>query len=174
MHGGKGWGSHTKPPCCQCLCIATGRQAHPFQQQGLLHWTFGCCPSERDPSSSKLIFKCVMSHRLSVPSATAGRPRYSLVFKLVMVPRQRGEGGAGSAGMAAAAPGSGEGSDCCCIARPEWGRPVAFGSSAKAERLLAAAARKRRAEEMAEMAEVNQVAAAGATACAGTVGGHLT
>ncbi len=70
-------------------------------------------------------------HRLSVPSGAAGRPRYSLVFKLVMLPR--------------------EADGACSIARPEWGRPVAFGSAAKAEALVKQMARKRRAEAQAEV-----------------------
>jgi hypothetical protein len=52
-------------------------------------------------------------HRLSPPSRAAGRPRYSLVWKLVFLPRRPGQPLA------------------CCIARPEWGRPTPFGSAAR-------------------------------------------
>ncbi|PNH11163.1 Ankyrin repeat domain-containing protein [Tetrabaena socialis] len=62
-------------------------------------------------------------HRLSVPSlAAGGRPRYSLVWKLVFVPRlptQR-----------------------VSLARPEWGKPTPFGSAAVLERLALLAAAK--------------------------------
>ncbi|GAX85444.1 hypothetical protein CEUSTIGMA_g12860.t1 [Chlamydomonas eustigma] len=66
-------------------------------------------------------------HRLSAPSLAAGRPRYSLVFKLVMLPRYSDQ--------------------ACCLAKPEWGRPTAFGSAAKAETLVRNAARKRKLDE---------------------------
>lgn len=49
-------------------------------------------------------------HRLSVPSAAAGRPRYSLVWKLVFCARD------------AVTP---------CIAQPAWGVPVDFGTAAR-------------------------------------------
>ncbi|KAL6749804.1 hypothetical protein V8C86DRAFT_2833540 [Haematococcus lacustris] len=62
-------------------------------------------------------------HRLSPPSQAAGRPRYSLVWKLVFTSRVPGAS--------------------CCIARPEWGEPVAFGSAAKAVRAVKELARKR-------------------------------
>jgi hypothetical protein len=54
-------------------------------------------------------------HRLSPPSAIAGRPRYSLVWKLLFIPRTSKQR--------------------CCIARPEWGRPIPFGSEARVEQL---------------------------------------
>jgi len=46
-------------------------------------------------------------HRLSAPSAAAGRPRYSLVWKLLFMPRRRGE--------------------AASIHLPEWGPPTLFG-----------------------------------------------
>ncbi len=49
-------------------------------------------------------------HRLSVPSRAAGRPRYSLVWKLVFWARD---------------------GDACRLARPAWGEPVHFGSAAR-------------------------------------------
>ena len=54
-----------------------------------------------------------ISHRLSPPSAGAGRPRYSLAWKLALIPRSS--------------------SQRCSIALPEWGRPSAFGSAARLE-----------------------------------------
>ena len=68
-------------------------------------------------------------HRLSVPSRDASQPRYSLVFKLVMVPRREGA--------------------VCSLSKPEWGRPTAFGSAARAERLVEQAAKRRRLELLA-------------------------
>eukprot|EP00879_Flechtneria_rotunda_P012225 GHRR01012767.1.p1 GENE.GHRR01012767.1~~GHRR01012767.1.p1 ORF type:complete len:420 (+),score=129.30 GHRR01012767.1:107-1366(+) len=59
-------------------------------------------------------------HRLSTPSASAGRPRYSLVWKVVMWPKQQGA--------------------ACSIARPEWGRRTYFGSAAHVEQAAKAAA----------------------------------
>lgn len=55
-----------------------------------------------------------VTHRLSPPSLTANRPRFSLVLKLVLLPRDAAGGR-------------------LCVARREWGRPVAFGSAAKME-----------------------------------------
>lgn len=50
-------------------------------------------------------------HRLSAPSRLAESwPRYSLVWKLVFLPKSAGQ--------------------TCCIARPEWGRPTDIGSAA--------------------------------------------
>jgi hypothetical protein len=52
-----------------------------------------------------------LSHRISVPSRMAGgRARYSLVWKLLFVPRRRDQ--------------------TACIARPEWGPAQQFGSAA--------------------------------------------
>lgn len=66
--------------------------------------------------------------RLSAPSAAAGRPRYSLVWKLVMLPKQAG----GS----------------CSLARPEWGPPTYFGSAADVRQAaIVAAGRKRQATD---------------------------
>ena len=49
-----------------------------------------------------------VSHRLSAPSELAeGRPRYSLVWKLIFVPRKPGQIPA-------------------TISRPEWGPPTTF------------------------------------------------
>ena len=54
-----------------------------------------------------------ISHRLSPPSSTARRPRYSIAWKLAFVPRSSAQR--------------------CSIALPEWGRPSAFGSAARLE-----------------------------------------
>lgn len=50
-------------------------------------------------------------HRLSAPSPFAGRPRFSLVWKLVFVPRSAQQ--------------------TACLARPEWGPPTSFASAAR-------------------------------------------
>lgn len=56
-------------------------------------------------------------HRLSMPALAAGSlPRYSLVWKLVFVPTRAGQQ--------------------VTLARPEWGRPTAFGSAAVLERVV--------------------------------------
>ena len=60
-------------------------------------------------------------HRLSQPSRQAGRPRYSLVWKLALMPRPAT--GRVRLGEAAEA-------QLGSIARPEWGRPMPFGSAA--------------------------------------------
>lgn len=62
-------------------------------------------------------------HRLSAPSREAKRPRFSLVWKLVFLPSSSGQS--------------------CCIARPEWGAPVYFGSAARVRELRDAISRKR-------------------------------
>ena len=64
-------------------------------------------------------------HRLSAPSRLAGRPRYRLVWKLALLPRPR-VGRRAGAGAGAAE----EEAPPCSIARPEWGRPMPFGSAA--------------------------------------------
>mmetsp|Transcript_898 Transcript_898/g.3267 ORF Transcript_898/g.3267 Transcript_898/m.3267 type:complete len:376 (+) Transcript_898:52-1179(+) len=56
-------------------------------------------------------------HRLSTPSMTARRPRYSLVWKLVFVPKSADE-------------------RMRTLARPEWGSGVFFGSAAHADEAL--------------------------------------
>jgi hypothetical protein len=59
-------------------------------------------------------------HRASEPSAAAnGAPRFSLVLKLAMVPRDGHEAALSRAGY--------------CLSRPEWGCPVSFGSAARVE-----------------------------------------
>ena len=106
-----------------------------FQHLGsLLGSIAGCHPSTIDMHKPFMSLCQILSpwsqdiiHRLSVPSRDAGRPRYSLVFKLVMVPRNDGRG-------------------TCNLSRPEWGRPTAFGSAARAERLVELAAKKRKLE----------------------------
>ncbi len=53
-------------------------------------------------------------HKLNPPTRAAGaRPRYSLVFKLVFMPRQPGQR--------------------MSLERRDWGRPVPFGSAAALE-----------------------------------------
>ena len=68
-------------------------------------------------------------HRLSPPSQLAGGcPRYSLVWKLVFLPKQTAQQ--------------------CSIARPEWGSPTNLGSAARLQnvkRMLAASGHKRSA-----------------------------
>ena len=77
-----------------------------------------------------------IAHRLVPPSTAAGRPRYSLVWKLVMW--QRG-GGAGPPPA---------------LWRPEWGLPTYFGSAGRvreaARRAAAAAAAAAAVEKGAE------------------------
>lgn len=62
-----------------------------------------------------------VAHRLSTPSASAGRPRYSLVWKLVMLPKPLVQRGSITSGAG--------------IARKEWGQPVYFGSAAHVVRV---------------------------------------
>ena len=75
-----------------------------------------------------------VTHRVSPPSALAGRPRYSLVWKLVFFPKRavgvridmtrfRTEDGAGPSGSGGPSP--------TTIARPEWGVPSPIGSAAR-------------------------------------------
>jgi probable phosphoglycerate mutase len=96
-----------------------------------------------DPATGTGVFvrpspgRCVLAdqdvlHRLSTPSRRAGRPRYSLVWKLALVPRPAPPGGARARAAAAAAIAAGEGEEqaLTSVARPEWGRPMPFGSAA--------------------------------------------
>jgi hypothetical protein len=55
-----------------------------------------------------------IAHRISPPSALAGQPRYSLVWKLVFFPVER----------------PGRAPPESTLARPEWGPPTRLGSSA--------------------------------------------
>lgn len=76
------------------------------------------------PGRALLIDQDLM-HRVSAPLAPAGaRPRFSLVWKLALLPRRPGQ--------------------ALCLARPEWGPPASFGSAARVDavkRALAAEAR---------------------------------
>ncbi len=72
-----------------------------------------CCRACSGPSSHTQD----VLHRLSMPALAAGSlPRYSLVWKLVLVPTRAGQQ--------------------VTLARPEWGRPTAFGSAAVLERVV--------------------------------------
>ncbi len=68
-----------------------------------------------------------MPHRISAPSRDAPGPRYSLVWKLVFVPKDRPAGqqqqGQQQGHEPAAAP------PYQSICRPEWGEPVRIGSA---------------------------------------------
>lgn len=65
-------------------------------------------------------------HRVSTPSQLAGsRPRYSLVWKLVFMPRAAQQQ--------------------CCIAKASWGPPTALGSAARVESIKREMLRKRKA-----------------------------
>ncbi len=75
----------------------------------------GCGLFVRPKQGRVVLMDQDVTHRLSAPSATAGRPRYSLVWKLLFCPRSAEQR--------------------CCIARPEWGRPTPFGSAARVEQL---------------------------------------
>eukprot|EP00775_Hariotina_reticulata_P003171 gene3171-biopygen4832 len=107
-----------------------------------------------------VLFDQDITHRLSAPSPAAGRPRYSLVMKLVMLPKKAGA--------------------ACSIARPEWGQPTYFGSAGQVHRAArqaaaadAAGCRKRpaasqagAAAELAEAACSSSYATGMAASCA--------
>lgn len=64
-----------------------------------------------------VLFDQDLMHRVVPPSAAAGgRPRFSLVWKLALLPRLPGA--------------------ALCLARPEWGQPSAFGSAARVGAVL--------------------------------------
>lgn len=66
-------------------------------------------------------------HRVSTPSQLAGaRPRYSLVWKLVFMPKGADQQ--------------------CCIAKASWGAPTALGSAAKIQSIHRSMLLKRKAE----------------------------
>ena len=66
-------------------------------------------------------------HRVSTPSQLAGaRPRYSLVWKLVFMPKTAAQQ--------------------CCIAKPAWGAPTAIGSAAKIQSIQRSLLLKRKSE----------------------------
>lgn len=71
------------------------------------------------PSPGRLVLMDQdMPHRISQPSQHASGPRYSLVWKLVLIPKQD----TSSRVSAGAVP-------PCTISRPEWGHPMRFGSA---------------------------------------------
>ena len=66
-------------------------------------------------------------HRVSTPSQLAGRrPRYSLVWKLVFMPKTADQQ--------------------CCIAKPSWGAPTAIGSAAKIQSIKRSMLLKRKSD----------------------------
>lgn len=91
--------------------VAVSAAANHQQMQQWLNCVVMCLPLYM-----QVLLDQDITHRLSTPSSAAGRPRYSLVWKLVMFPKQPG----GS----------------CCTAKPEWGRPTYFGSAAHVERAV--------------------------------------
>ncbi|KAI8463534.1 MAG: hypothetical protein J3K34DRAFT_142799 [Monoraphidium minutum] len=62
-----------------------------------------------------------IAHRISAPSKAAPGPRYSLVWKLLLWPRDAATGAGG---------GSGGGGGARGLSRPEWGPPQRIGSAA--------------------------------------------
>ena len=80
--------------------------------------------------SNTNVLVCVMQdvlHRVSTPSQLAGaRPRYSLVWKLVFMPKTADQQ--------------------CCIAKPSWGLPTAIGSAAKIQSIKRSMLLKRKSE----------------------------
>lgn len=66
-------------------------------------------------------------------AAAGGRPRFSLVWKLALLPRRPGQ--------------------ALCLARPEWGPPMSFGSAARVDavkRQLAAEQRQQQQQHKSE------------------------
>ena len=66
------------------------------------------------PGRAVLMHQDVL-HRVSTPSALACRPRYSLVWKLIFLPRPRSDSDRSTVAAARET-----------ICRPEWGEPVRF------------------------------------------------
>lgn len=101
--------------------------------------------------------------RLSPPSVTAGRPRYSLVWKLVMLPKAAPHkpcvtGYTGDTGDArldtstrseilrsqitgSLSTSSGPGG-AVCLSRPEWGEPIYLGSARRMQELVKATGKR--------------------------------
>lgn len=76
------------------------------------------------PGRAVLLDQDIM-HRVSPPSSAAeGRARFSLVWKLALLPRLPGQ--------------------ALCLARPEWGPPVSFGSAARVDAVKRQLAAERR------------------------------
>ena len=105
----------------QACCLQTQTQAHfkllLFEQQLVAVQVYG----------SNDMFAVVQDilHRVSTPSQINGsRPRYSLVWKLVFMPRVAEQQ--------------------CCIAKPLWGPPTALGSAARVESIKRSMLRKRK------------------------------
>ena len=72
-----------------------------------------------------LLFDQDILHRVSAPQAGAGpRPRFSLVWKLALLPRVPGQ--------------------ALCLARPEWGPPASIGSAARVDAVKRRLAGERR------------------------------
>ena len=95
---------HSHTSCCSCL-ISSLLQCRP------------------DSNAIIAVLQDIL-HRVSTPSQVAGsRPRYSLVWKLVFMPRAEQQ---------------------CCIAKASWGPPTALGSAARVESIKRSMLRKRK------------------------------
>jgi hypothetical protein len=64
---------------------------------------------------------------LAPAEAAGGRPRYSLVWKLALLPRRPGQ--------------------ALCLARPEWGPPTSVGSAARVDAVKRQLAAERRGQQ---------------------------
>ena len=93
----------------------------------MLDMPSGCGVLVRPQPGRVLLMDQDVVHRASMPSARAARPRFSLVWKLALLPC------APSRTAAPATP---------ALARPQWGRPTAFGSAARADEVRAALAKE--------------------------------
>ena len=105
----------------QACCLQAQTQAHftllLFDQQLV------AVPAD-DSNNAIAVLQDIL-HRVSTPSQVAGsRPRYSLVWKLVFMPRVAEQQ--------------------CCIAKASWGPPTALGSAARVESIKRTMLRKRK------------------------------
>lgn len=97
----------------------------PFQR-----FIWGLCGTTRHPFRNAhthlcrvLLMEQDVSHRIGAPSSVAAGPRYSLVWKLVLLPKQ----GTQAAGQATGQ--RQEQQQFLSLSRPQWGAPQRFGSA---------------------------------------------
>lgn len=84
----------------------------------------------RSCSPSLLLSLTLLTLRNSWPAAAAGnRPRFSLVWKLALLPRHPGQQ--------------------LCLARPEWGPPASIGSAARVDAVKRQMAQEQRRKNQA-------------------------
>ena len=106
---------------CSKPAVSKHKHSHTSRCSCLISSLLQCRP---DSNATIAVLQDIL-HRVSTPSQVAGsRPRYSLVWKLVFMPRVAEQQ--------------------CCIAKAAWGPPTSLGSAARVESVKRSMRRKRK------------------------------